>query len=179
MTRPGFAILALFAVLPATAGCIAVDKINVRQAACLPVLSAGRGFYFSGSTGLSLQRDDTPLPEQIAALRKLLKIDPANAEVYNRLGAIYAEVGNQKDSEEVYAQAAEVCRGKLAQHPDDIPSRLMLAEALQGHWKYDEAEALLRQLVKDVPENWRCWLGLAEFLGSMSFAVIMNRVVAQ
>lgn len=173
MTLQRFATVSLIVLLTASADAEAVDKDKLRQAACLPQLSAFSGFHFYSETGFSLE-PKAPLPEQIVTVRKLLKTDPANVEACIRLGALYAKADNQKESENAYKKAAELCRRKLAQHPDDIPSQLMLAEALQGLEKADEAEELLRQSVKDAPENWQCWLELAEFLDGKSFQIIMD-----
>jgi tetratricopeptide (TPR) repeat protein len=173
MICPRIALLSLSALLTANASVMAVNKEKLRRAACLPLLTACSSFQFHSATGFSLG-PKTPLPEEIAAVRELLKSDPTNAENYIRLGSLYDKAGSQSESKEAYSQAAELCRRQLEQHPDDLSWRLTLAEALQDLGKDDEAESLIRQALKDAPRDWRCWLELAEVLGTKSLNIIMN-----
>ncbi len=174
MPRPPFAILSLVAVLAATTGAKAVDKDKLRQAACLPQLSGFRNFRFSTATGFSLDLNEAPLSEQIAALHKTLKTDPTNAEANIRLGSLYEKTGHLDESKDAYTKAVELCRQRFVQNPNNNSWRLTLAEALQGLSADDEAETLLRQAVKDAPTSWKCWLALAEYLGTKSTQTIMG-----
>src|SRR6185437_6660990 len=120
MIRPRFTILALFALLTTTTTTQAVDKDKLRRAASLPNVSYWQGFGFSSASGFSLDQNKIPLPERIAALRKSLKQDSANAENYCRLGDLYTKMSRRDEAKEAYTTAEELCQRQLDQHPDDI-----------------------------------------------------------
>lgn len=172
--RSRLPIFALFGLLIGTTGARAVDKDKLRRSISLVEITILNTFGFNTRMGFILDGKPTPIPEQIAALQKKLAVDGESAEDDYRLGLLYDKAGNRTKSKELYTKSVELCRCQFKRQPDDLPCRLTLAKALQGLEKLEEAEILLRQLVKEAPCDWRCWLELAECLNVRSYIPIMG-----
>jgi len=92
-----------------------------------------------------------------AALR--LKPDLFSANLF--LGASYVELGES-------AAAIPALNKVLGAQPNDRNARLMLAQALSGAKRYEEAAEQFRKLSELVPDNPRVWYGLGQTYDRLS-----------
>ncbi len=77
----------------------------------------------------------------IAAYRRLLRHKPGEGKLYERLSHLYLMA---RDHE----QAERVCRQRLEDDPSDSGATLMLAKALMGQQRWDDALAILESLIE-------------------------------
>jgi len=90
--------------------------------------------------------------EAIAALRRWEENDPENQQVYFRLGALYARLGDFKDAEEAFLGAIRVA-------PQEARAYAALAGLyLQANRKLPEAKKLAQQAVDHEPLARYYWL---------------------
>jgi tetratricopeptide (TPR) repeat protein len=91
---------------------------------------------------------------RLEELQRRVQRDPASisfaalAEEYRRLG--------------LFQQAIDVCRAGLQRHPAYLSARVTLGRALLESGEYDEAAAVLEQVLQTAPENLAAIRALAE-----------------
>jgi len=95
--------------------------------------------------------------QEQAALR--LEPDLPSANLF--LGASYVELGES-------AAAIPPLNKVLGTQPNDRNARLMLAQALSGAKRYEEAAEQFRKLSELVPDNPRVWYGLGQTYDRLS-----------
>ena len=174
MIAPRFAIFSLFILLAGTTGANAGDKDKLRRAASLPHLSIIIGYGVNRQGDFITTPETAPHPEKIAELEKELKGDATDVECYRRLAKLYYRTYQPAKGKEVSRKVVSLLREQLEQHPDDRASRLRLADALERVEKQDEAETLVRRVVKDHPNDWHAWLALGEILDTKCWEAITN-----
>lgn len=172
MNNPRFAIFALFALLVAASDAGAVDKVELRRAMHLPKISIIVAYGVSPRGNFSNFSETPPQPAKIAEIEKELKGDATDAERYGRLAKLYYRAKQPAKGKQAYRKAVSLFRKQLEQHPDDPACRLRLADALEYVEEMEEAETLVRGVVKECPDNWRAWLALGEILDSKCWRVI-------
>ena len=100
----------------------------------------------------------------IADVRSLLKGDPADRDVYLRLGIMYSRVKRWKDAEAALAQAEQ-----LSSKIDDKASVWFLrGDTLQRQKKFDEAEAEFRKVLASIPSSDPQSAATLNYLGYMN-----------
>lgn len=149
------------------------DKL--RKALSLPCISADILYSVNGRGDFESSADLSPDPDKIAAIEKELKGDATDAELYCRLATLY-NLGEDQlaKSKEAGLKAAALFRKQLEHHPDDITIRLRLADVLNQIDKKEDAEALVRRVVKDHPNDWRAYLVLGKILDGKSRGEILG-----
>ena len=96
------------------------------------------------------------LEQEIAALRNETDAEPNNAPAFATLGDKLLEVGRFIDALAAARRAAELA-------PDDLEVRWLLARALIGNDKGEEALPALRGVLELDPNHWRAHTQLAVF----------------
>lgn len=82
----------------------------------------------------------------VATLEQALELDPGVAEAHATLGNLYLRQGE-------LGKAEEALRAELAAHPENLPSRYLLATVLDLDQRPEEAEPLLRSLLAARPAH--------------------------
>lgn len=166
MPLPRFALFSLFTLLIAAEGARAADKEKLRQAVHLPTITAIVGYGVNDSGEFEPLSAWTVQPEQIAQNEKELKGDATDAERYHRLARLYDRAKQPDKGKEARHKEIALRRAQLQQHPEDRRCKLRLAEALKSLNQEEEAEALVRGMVKERPTDWEAWLTLGKVLDS-------------
>jgi tetratricopeptide (TPR) repeat protein len=100
----------------------------------------------------------------LADVRSLLKGDPADREVYLRLGIMYARVKRWKESEETFAKAEQ-----LSTKGDEKAAVWYFhGDTLLREKKFDEAEAEFRKVLASIPPSDPQIAGALNDLGYMN-----------
>src|SRR5262249_9376501 len=101
------------------------------------------------------------LDEAEAAYRELLEVDDADPRAAQLLGAILVERGRDDEALDLFERA------RLRVGPPGLGNSGFHnnhANALRRAGRYAEAEALLREVVAVVPEEWQPWHNLGQVL---------------
>lgn len=174
MIRSRCVLVSLLVVLTLTTAAKAVDKEKLRQAVFTPQISIIIGYRVSWRGGFEAMADELPEPGKIAGIEGELKGDATDAERYIRLAQIYLRGKQPAKVKEARLKAVTLFRKQLEQHRDDIASQLRLADTLDLIEKSEEAEALVRRVLKDHPTEWHAWLVLGDILEGKSWQAIMG-----
>ena len=113
----------------------------------------------------------TELSRRISELQQELKKEPT-AEGFYQLGLFLRE-GTPEETN-AFKRAAELFRPRAEARPKDGPLQAQYADALVANGKRDEAERVLRNALKSIPDDWHCWLGLGELLDSRAMAPLFG-----
>jgi tetratricopeptide (TPR) repeat protein len=159
--RTGLAVLATWALLATAARAQGPDKEKLRAAAQLPSVSFKVNFL--ATDGLFPDEPHPNVPAKIAKLEKEMCGDATDAERYERLGDLYAEVRDSARCRAAYDKAVPLYRQQAADRPKDGRVLRHLADVLPAE-QADEREALLRRAVGICPSDWECWRALQDCL---------------
>ncbi len=88
----------------------------------------------------------TNIGAAVGAYLRGLRIKPGDAEFSDRLARLYFSL-------EDYAQAVEVCRGRLAVAPEDARARMRLGRALVAQGKVEQGVQFLTRFVEAHPQE--------------------------
>lgn len=120
--------------------------------------------------GVSFQCDELIVskgiaPEiQISQLREALKQHPDEVRQLLQLGTILESQGDTNAATACYRQAEQVCRSRMAARPQDGLALTDLGKALHQMGDNGAAENTFRKAVLVSSNDWRCWVGLGDFL---------------
>ena len=109
------------------------------------------------------------LPDAIAEQREKLKRQSDDAKQLMQLGYLLDQNGETNESQSCYQKAEQLCRNKVAANPQDGLSLTELGVALDGLDKKDEAEHNFRKATLVSSNEWKCWVGLGNFLADDAF----------
>ncbi|MHB8521628.1 MAG: tetratricopeptide repeat protein [Limisphaerales bacterium] len=134
----------------------------------LPAANAGlevgfdtiMGFNFSSNGHL----DVTQAQAEIAALKRQVTGAIADAGRYLRRGDLHSEIEDTNNANLAYAKAADLYRKRVELQPEAGPLLTEFGDALTRADKDIEAESMLRKAVRVAPREWKCWVGLGNFL---------------
>lgn len=171
--RAVFAFVAL-SLIAGRAPAGGLDKAKLRKLAKLPEVSVVVSVQFSSTLGFSFNGEKPDPLAEIARVRKQLKGDPSDAERYLRLGRLYAKAQLKKEEKQADAKAVALCRQQVREHPDDMRWLAQLGDALVSTGKEEEGEKLLRRAVKEAPNEWRGWLGLAKCVDGLALRALLG-----
>ena len=170
-----FALFSLLAVFTVTGGARAVDRDKLRKAVSLPLDEVKVGFGFNDRGGFTQSTKPRPRPEEIAEIEKNLKGDVTDAERYYDLASLYSRAGQRAKAEQAGRKCITLLRKQMEERPDDNTTRILLAQALQVVEELQEAEVLLRRVVKDCPKDWHAWVELGQLLAKKSYKVVTGK----
>jgi tetratricopeptide (TPR) repeat protein len=108
--------------------------------------------------------DSGEADKAIADVRSLLKGDPADREVYLRLGIMYGRVKRWKDAEEALVKAEQLS-SKLE---DKAGVWFLRGDTLQRQKKFDEAEAEFKKILAAFPPSDPQSAATLNYLGYMN-----------
>ena len=126
------------------------------------------GFSFQGYK--YVMDNNTDLPDEIARLREAVQQRPDEVQQLLQLGSLLDKNGETNASRICYQKAEQLCRSRTAVRPQDGLVLTELGAALRELGKDEEAEHVYRQAVLVSSNEWRCWVGLGNFLANESCA---------
>lgn len=170
MTR--WAVLVLGATLAVSSPAAAVDKAKLRRAAPLPKVTAKAGVGFNAARGLTFGGEKPDPAIQLAALQKELRGDDSDAERYDKIGDLHAELKQSDRADQARGKAADLYRRRLAARPDDADALTKLGSLLPALEQGAEGEALLRRAVEAAPRAWKPLVALGERLESRAMGAL-------
>ncbi|HLX94770.1 MAG TPA: hypothetical protein VKU37_03420 [Verrucomicrobiae bacterium] len=133
-------------------------------------LSFSFGINFQCGEWVVTKNTDTSV--EISKLREELKRRPDNVEQFLQLGNLLDNNGETNESRVCYQKAEQLCRSRITARPQD---GLVLTELGKSLWQLDnneEAESVYRKAVLVSSNEWRCWVGLGNFLATESFPLM-------
>lgn len=136
---------------------------RLQRAVELPRVELGAGFNFNTE---SLTADED-YPDAKAAAAKLLgsqKGTQGEAAAQLKLGRIANRLGDAEVSRAAFERAVVLYRQRLANQSGDAAAKIGLAESLTELSQLGEAEGLLRDVVRDTPQEANAWLALGRVL---------------
>lgn len=148
---------------------------KLRKAASLPRITVLIGFGVNSRGKFLASPVVVPEPAQLTAREKELTGDATDAERYVSLADLYFRSNQSDKGKEARRKAVPLFRKQLEQHPGDTAIQLRLADTLDVIERSEEAESLVRRLVKDHPSEWHAWLVLGRILDGKSAREIKGR----
>lgn len=127
------------------------------------------------SWGMQLQENkwviahNVDLPDEITRQRNEFKRNPDDTKQLLRLAYLLNCNGETNESRTCYLKAEKLCRDKIAANPQDWLRLMALGESLDALGKADEAEHNFRKATLVSSNEWRCWVGLGNFLPNQYF----------
>lgn len=91
--------------------------------------------------------------EAIASFKRVLEIDPENAEACYRLGLVYKDAGDDEEAEKALTQAVERFEKVVRENEDDVAAQRYLALANSRLGNHHEAIKAYRQVVRLAPDE--------------------------
>jgi tetratricopeptide (TPR) repeat protein len=133
------------------------------------------GIHFKFFWGINCQNNewvisqDVDFPGAIAEQRMELKRQPDDVKQLMHLAHLLDSNDETNESQACYQKAGQLCRNKIAVNPQDGLSLIELGNALDALGKQDEAEHDFRKATLVSPNDWKCWVGLGNFLQNDAF----------
>jgi tetratricopeptide (TPR) repeat protein len=130
---------------------------------------------FNFGLGIQCQNDFWVIASQnldlagaIAEQRAQWQRQPGDVKQLMHLAYLLDNDGQTNESRACYQKAEQLCRAKIAAQPQDGFNLTMLGEALDALGK-TEAENAYRKATLVASNDWRCWVGLGNYLPSEHF----------
>jgi hypothetical protein len=108
------------------------------------------------------------LPGTIAEQREQLKRQPEDVKRLMRLAYLLDSDGQTNESRSCYRKATQLCRAKIAAQPQDGFALTTLGAVLDA-LNDAGAENAFRKATLVSSNDWRCWVGLGNFLAQEWF----------
>lgn len=167
---PRTAILLLLTMaLSAPAAAPRRGKQRLRELVVLPTLHLHFDFGWTFQGGKWALAQEQELPAEIARARSEFQEKPTDLPRLLELACLLDRDGQTNEAMALYESAVQLGRKRADQHPQDGLTLTGLAEALAALGKRDEAENLFHKAVLISSNQWKCWVGLGEFLNDRSF----------
>jgi tetratricopeptide (TPR) repeat protein len=131
------------------------------------------GINFEGSKWMVYQNED--LPSAITGQREKLKLQPDDVDQLLRLAYLLDSNDETNESKSCYQKVEQLCRNKIVANPQNGLSLMALGEALDALGNEDEAENDFRKSTLISSNEWRCWVGLGDFLQDNSFGSMFSK----
>lgn len=131
---------------------------------------------FNFNWGLNCQNNEwvisqtVDLPSAIAEQREELKRQPDDVKQLLHLAYLLDSNGETNESQSCYEKVEQLCRNKIAVNPQNGSDLMTLGVVLDALGKEDEAEHDFRKATLVASNDWRCWVGLGNFLPSKYFS---------
>jgi tetratricopeptide (TPR) repeat protein len=139
---------------------------RLRELVIFPEMNLNFAFGLSSQGNYAVISDGENLPDEIVQLREEMKQQPDDIKLLLRLGNVLDSNGETNESLSYYKKAEQLCRNKLAVNPQDGLTLTDLGEALHALDKNEEAESVYRHATLVSSNEWRCWVGLGNFLAN-------------
>jgi len=139
---------------------------RLRELVVFPVMNLNFSFYLYLQGNKWVVSENLNLPDEISRLREEMKQQPDDIKQLLLLGNALDSNGETNESQSCYQKAEQLCQNKLAVNPQDGLTLIDLGEALNGLNKNEEAESVYRQATLVSSNEWRCWVGLGNFLAN-------------
>lgn len=151
-------------------------KEKLRHAISLPKISVVMGYRvnYRGEFENMGWIAEISATSQIPEIEKESKGDATDAKRYSRLARLYYRANESAKSKEACLKAVALFREQLEKHSDDTAIQLGLADSLDYADKSEEAEALVRRVLKDHPSEWHAWTALGRILDGKSWVAILG-----
>jgi tetratricopeptide (TPR) repeat protein len=121
---------------------------------------------------LKIDQGDDPTV-LISSLRDELKQQPVNVEQLLQLGNLLENNGETNKSQDCFKKAEQLCRDRISTKPQDGLTLTELGKSLWQLEKYEEAENAYRKAVLVSSNEWRCWVGLGNYLANRPFPTML------
>jgi tetratricopeptide (TPR) repeat protein len=148
---------------------------RLRELVIFPAMNLNFDFGFATLGNAWVINGGANLPDQIYQLREELKGQPDDIKLLLHLGNLLESNDQTNESTPCYTKAEELCRKKLAANPRDDQTSLNLGEALLGLGQDQEAERAYRKATLISSNDWRCWVGLGNFLGNHCYSLLFPK----
>jgi hypothetical protein len=139
---------------------------RLRELVVFPKMNLNFAFGLGSQGNNTVISDGENLPDEIVQLREEMKQQPDDIKLLLRLGNMLDSNGETNESLSYYKKAEQLCRNKLAVNPQDGLTLTDLGEALHALDKNEEAESFYRHATLVSSNEWRCWVGLGNFLAN-------------
>jgi tetratricopeptide (TPR) repeat protein len=139
---------------------------RLRELVVFPEMNLNFAFGLSSQGNNAIIADGENLPDEISQLREELKQQSDDIKLLLRLGNVLDSNGETNESLSYYKKAEQLCRNKLAVNSQDGLTLIDLGEALHKLDKNEEAESFYRRATLVSSNEWRCWVGLGNFLAN-------------
>lgn len=133
--------------------------------ALLRRMSLSVGQNYAPDTGAAFYWDAREPDAELDDARDALRGSVADAGRYNRIGELYAGVGDKQQALAGFARAVCLYERQVQHSPRDAALRTEYGRALSGAGRADEAQAQLGQAVRLAPARWQAWAALGRVWG--------------
>jgi tetratricopeptide (TPR) repeat protein len=164
-----FLAISLVAALSLHAAAPPRGNDRLRELVVFPEMNVGITFYLYFQGNKWVVSENLNLPDEISRVREELKQQPNDIKQLLRMGNLLESNGETNESQSYYQKAEPLCRNKAVANPQDGLSLNDLGEALWELGKHDEAESVYRKATLVSSNEWRCWIGLGNFLANEDF----------
>ena len=148
-------------------------KERLRKLVKLPTVSFQASWSFDPERGFIIGSGEQE--KQISDLRKELKHEDGDAQIYLEIGKLYSGANDVAKARGALARAAQLFRKQADLRPDDCDLLASFGEALAGSGKANEAESVLRRAALLAPTDWKPWVALGRFLDAEARRAIFAR----
>src|SRR5215469_13162699 len=163
-------IAAIFClILPVFAAAPPRGSERLRELIVFPQMDVNFNLTMSFSGHEWMVFDSGETSGQISKLREELRQHPNDIPALLKLGNLLDSYSETNQSRVCYTQVEKLSRDKVTANPRDGLALDNLGEALTGLGKMDEAESVYRKATLVSSNDWRCWVGLGNFLPFRSF----------
>jgi tetratricopeptide (TPR) repeat protein len=161
-----FAAVILAAIFTAHAAAPPRGGDRLRELVVFPEI--GFNFNFGRKTEgcYWVINENVPLAENIFRRRVESNQQPEDIKRLLRLGYALDDDDETNEAQSCYLKAEQLCRKKLEVNPQDGLTMIDLGEALHELDKNEEAENFYRRATLVTSNEWRCWVGLGNYLAN-------------
>jgi tetratricopeptide (TPR) repeat protein len=115
------------------------------------------------------------LPSAIAEQREKLNAQTEDVRQTMHLAYLLASNNETNEAELYYQKAEQFCRNKIAVSSQDGLNLIALGEILDALGSEDEAESNFRKAILVSSNEWKCWIGLGNYLANDSFDSLFSK----
>lgn len=172
----GLLVPAIFAaVLSANAAAPPRGDERLRELVVFPQMDINFSWGLSQQNNEWVISQNVDFPSAIAEQREKLKRQPDDVKQIMQLGYLLNQNDETNESQSCYEKAEQLCRNKIAVNPQDGLTLTELGVALDDLGKEDEAEHDFRKATLVSSNEWRCWVGLGNFLEDDAFWSMLSK----
>lgn len=165
-----FSLIILATTLSLQAAAPPRGSDRLRELVVFPEMNLNFNFGINFQCGEWVVSQDTVT--EVSRLREELKRQPESAELFLELGNLVETDGKTNESKVSYEIAEQLCRKRMTATPQDGLAFTELGKSLWQLDKNEEAESAYRKAVLVSSNEWRCWVGLGNFLACYSFPMM-------
>jgi tetratricopeptide (TPR) repeat protein len=154
----------LAAAISARSSALPRGEDRLRELVIFPQINVTFNWGMSFHEGHWVIDQNVNLLEAIAAQREELKRRPDDMDGLMHLAYLLDSNEDTNESKSIYQKAEQLCRNNIATNPQDGLSLTELGRVLDETGEKDEAEHCFRKGTLVSSNDWRCWVGLGNFL---------------